>query len=151
MRKKLKVIGLLLVVLTIPFVVWWATTADDESEAVAAEFFDHLQAGRHENAYALLTADLQEDVGSAEELARRWSATGVTRVESEFGCSGIGRTRHSLRLRPTKIVRTAEGDPLLLGELGATCLQRKCPNCTIHLTLHEVGDQVKIAAVKATF
>jgi hypothetical protein len=97
--ERLKVGGLLLVVIAAPLVGWWAYVASTSSEDAVAQLFAHLEHGDNAAAFDMLAPDLQAELGSAEVLGQRWKAAGVRGVSLEPGCVGVGTSFDIVKMK----------------------------------------------------
>ena len=102
----------------------WAFSASSRDEEIARDLFSRLEEGDDENAFALLDAELQAEIGSPAELGRLWKASGIAKVAMANGCSGVSPGSSTVKMRAT--VTPASGAPVGPFVLGPTVTDRSC-------------------------
>ena len=124
LRERAIVVLLVLAALAAVAVGFWVWSSSSRDEDVAAQLFSRLGETDYENAYALLTPELQAELKSPGELERRWTATGLTGVALIPVCAGMSPGTSTLKMRAT--VTPASASPALPFVLGAPLSDRSC-------------------------
>jgi hypothetical protein len=112
----------ILVATTAPLVFIFGYGPGDGAAEVVSKFLVRLDKGDYDGAYALLSDDLQDDLGSPDDLGERWEDAGIRAGKlGRTGCSsgGFGKWRIG---RSATLTKDSVGSTFTIGKFeGGKC------------------------------
>lgn len=133
------IVGALAMTVGLPLVFILAFSAAGDEAKVVDKFFSRLEKENYDGAYDLLSDELKEEVGSAEELGQAWESAGVRVKSTSFTCSSGGSGKWRLGRNAT----TSGSGSFSIGTLRST----KCRGA-VTADLEERDGKPKIVAIR---
>jgi len=124
-RSDLILVLSILVLTTAPLVFVFGYGPGEGAAEVVQRFLARLDKADYDGAYALLSEDLQDDVGTPDDLGERWEAAGIRAGKlGRAGCSsgGFGKWRIG---RSAAVTKGSSGSSFTIGKLGGGKCRRQ--------------------------